>query len=359
MKTLDRYVAGFFMQNLMLGILGLLAIYLFQSLLTQLIDHEFPTKQILVHNLLQVPQILVQIIPPAVLVATVLTLSGLSRSNELVACYSIGVGVPRIASVLVSLVFMVSCLTLVLQDRVLPPVFRKRTNYYWREMRKRTDFHLDFKQDKIWYRSKSLIYNLRSFDVSSRTIHGMAVYTFDDRFKLVQFVEADRAIYTPAGWKLMNGTVTVFGEEDLFPLSQKFKEKELLIAETPLDFQEIEKEVDGLRLKELHRYLNRVKATGADTKAYEVKLHSRVSLSFIPLVMCFLGVPFSVRNRREGGMASDLGLCLGVTFFYWLFYSVGLSLGTNGALPPWLAAWLPSVIFAAVAATLIARQQRA
>jgi lipopolysaccharide export LptBFGC system permease protein LptF len=46
-----------------------------------------------------------------------------------------------------------------------------------------------------------------------------------------------------------------------------------------------------------------------------------------------------------------------VTFFYWLFYSVGLSLGTNGALPPWLAAWLPSAIFVALAAVLITRQK--
>jgi lipopolysaccharide export system permease protein len=79
-------------------------------------------------------------------------------------------------------------------------------------------------------------------------------------------------------------------------------------------------------------------------------------LSFIPLVLCVLGFPFSVRGRREGGTAKDLGLCLLVTFFYWLFYSVGLSLGTNGALPPWLAAWLPSSIFTALAVTLIARR---
>jgi lipopolysaccharide export system permease protein len=88
-----------------------------------------------------------------------------------------------------------------------------------------------------------------------------------------------------------------------------------------------------------------------------VKFWSRFSLSFIPIVMCFLGVPFSVRNRREGGTAKDLGLCLAITFFYWLFYSVGLSLGTSGALPPWVAAWLPSAVFVALAAALIARQQ--
>src|SRR5262249_42693934 len=162
--------------------------------------------------------------------------------------------------------------------------------------------------------------------------HGMTVYTFDPNFSLLQVVEADHAEYTPSGWKLQQGSVTVFNDKDPFPMTQGFKDKELPITETPKDFQEIDKEVDGLRFKELYRYIGRMKAAGADTKGLEVKLHSRVSLSFIPLVMCFLGVPFSTRSRREGGAARDLGLCLMLTFFYWLFYSVGLSLGSNGAL---------------------------
>ena len=225
-------------------------------------------------------------------------------------------------------------------------------------MKKSPDFFLDIKQDKIWYRAKNLIFNLKLFDPKTSIIHGMAVYTFDDSFNLIQVMDANRAEFTPQGWRLHQGTVTVFNESDPFPMTKSFQEKELLISETPKDFQEIEKEVDGLRLKELYRYIERMRAAGADTKSYEVKLHSKISLTFIPLVMCILAVPFSVRNRREGGAAKDLGLCLVATFFYWLFYSIGLSLGTNGALPPWLAAWLPSTIFAALAAALIARQTR-
>jgi lipopolysaccharide export system permease protein len=139
-------------------------------------------------------------------------------------------------------------------------------------------------------------------------------------------------------------------------LTQHFKEKELQIPETPKDFQEIDKEVDGLRLLELSKYITRMKNAGADTKAYEVKLQSRYSLSFIPIVMCFLGVPFSIRSRREEGTAKDLTICLGLTFLYWLFYSIGLSLGTNGALPPFIAAWLPSAVFAVLAAVLLRRK---
>ncbi len=272
------------------------------------------------------------------------------------ACYSIGVGLRRLMSLILGVVLIVSCLLLVVEDKILPLVYRKRTNFYWREMQKRPDFFVDIKRDKVWYRSKNMIYNLQLFDLNSKTIHGMALYTFDDDFNLLQVVNAEKAEYTQGRWKLENGIVTLFSKDSPFPMTQNFKEKDVVIAETPKDFQEIEKEVDGLRFQELYQYIQRMKKAGANTRSYEVKYHSRFSVSFIPIVMCFLAVPFSLTNRREGGAARDLGLCLILTFFYWLFYSVGLSLGTNGALPPWLAAWLPSSIFVALAATLIGRK---
>jgi lipopolysaccharide export system permease protein len=347
-----------FFKNFAMAVVALTALFMFQALLGDLLDHTYAAEQIVYYHLLNIPQVFVQMMPPAVLLGTVMTLSGLARTNELTACYAIGIGIRRLMSLILSIVFIVSCLMLVMQDRVLPPTFKRQTTYKHRVMEKKTDFFLDVKQDKIWYRSQNLIYNLQRFDPKSRVIFGMSVYTFDSHFKLVQALDAEKAEFTSRGWRLMNGTVSLFTPDDPFPKTQQFKERELQIAETPKDFMEIDREVKGLRLKELWRYILHMRAAGADTKTYEVDFHSRISLSFIPVVMCILGVPFSLRGRREGSTAKDLGLCLGITFFYWLFYSVGLSLGTNGALPPWLAAWLPSTIFVALAVTLITRQRK-
>jgi lipopolysaccharide export system permease protein len=349
-------LAVIFIKNFFLAISAVTALFVFQAFLGDILEHAYPPNQIFVYHLLNIPTVMVQMTAPAVMLATVLTLSGLSRTNELVAAYSIGVGLRRIVAVILCLVFIISCMILIIQDRVLPSTFKKRTAYFYRDMKHQTDFYLDVKQDKIWYRSKNLIYNLQRFDSKNKTIHGMAVYTFDDDFNLVQVMDAGLAEFTSSGWRLHDGTVTVFAKEDRFPLTQHFKEKELQIPETPKDFQEIDKEVDGLRLLELSKYITRMKNAGADTKAYEVKLQSRYSLSFIPIVMCFLGVPFSIRSRREEGTAKDLTICLGLTFLYWLFYSIGLSLGTNGALPPFIAAWLPSAVFAVLAAVLLRRK---
>ncbi len=356
MRTLDRYLAALFTKNFIVASFSMTLLFSFQAFLGDLFERNYSPDQLLTYHALYIPQVMVQMMPSSVLIATVMTLSGLARTNELVACFSIGFGLRRIMALILSIVVMISCIVLVLQDRILPPMFRKRVQYYWREMQKKPDFFLDIKQDKIWYRSQNLIYNLRRFDPASKTITGMAIYEFDDQFNLKQVINADHASFSSEGWRLIHGNVITFPTDDPFPVTQEFEEKSLQIAETPKDFQEIEKEVDSLRLKELKAYIQRIKKAGVDTKSYEVKFHSKISMSFCPLIMCILGIPFSVRTRREGGAAKDLGLCLGVTFFYWIFFSVGLSLGTNGALPPGLAAWLPSLIFGVLAAVLIARK---
>ncbi len=357
MKVLDRYISWIFIRTLIVSVVGLGLFMTLQSLMVDLFNREFQSRDVIIYQFMRLPSIMVQLTAPATLLATVLTLSGLSRSNELVACYSIGVGLKRISYLFLSWVFIQGCLILIVEDRILPPLYKARVNFYYHQMKKRPDFFMDIKQDKIWYRSRNLIYNLQRFDVRTSEILGMSVYTFDDDFNLIQVVSAQRAQFTPQGWRLKDGQITHFPDKNGFPVNEAFKSRDLAIAETPQDFREIEKEVDGLRVKELYRYVQRSRDAGADTKGHEVKLHSRFSLAAVPLVMCILGIPFSTRGRREGGAAKDFGFCLGLTFFYWLFYSVGLSLGEHGYLPPWMAAWLPTFIFLSIAVFLLARKK--
>ncbi len=327
--------------------------------MTQGIEGEYPISQVVVFQLLKIAESAVQLAPPTILMATLFTLVQLSRTNELVACYSIGIGLRNIVAVILSIVFAFSSLLLVIQDRILPPLNKKRSVYFWHVMKNRPDFSLDLKKDKVWYRSKNQIYNLRSFDPKTQKIYGMTIYTFDSGFNLQQIIRGNSAEYAENRWKLSDGNVTVFAPPERIPMTQPFRNKEVVLTERPQDFAEIEKEVEGLRLKDLLSYIRKIKEAGADTKSYEVKFHSKISLSFIPLVMSVLAVPFATRRRREGGVGKDIGLCLLITFFYWLSYSLSLSMGTNGAAPPIIAAWFPTLCFAGIAGFLLIRKKTA
>ncbi len=372
MRILGVYLSRVFIQNFVLGLLLLVVVFVLQEMLRQLMGDPFPAGQIIVYNLWTVPEVAVNLSPPAVMVGTLLTLTQLSRSGELVALYSIGWSQPRLISLIISWALVICCLLLVVQDRVLPPVFRAKTTHYWRKMKGKSDFFLDAKQSKIWYRSQNLIYNLDIFDPQKKTIFGLSIYTFDQDFSLVQVLQAQRAVHhaPPQGpspeksetfWTLYDGRVTVFDRipevGDMVPNTRNFKEKELRILETPDDFAEIEREVDGLSIAELSRYIRKARATGADTRVYESKLQFRFSLSVIPLVMCLLALPFGMKSRRESGLAKDIGLCMAVTFFYWLAMTIGLSVGKNGTVAPWVGAWGPTLLFLGVALLLLLKKK--
>jgi lipopolysaccharide export system permease protein len=353
MQILARYLGMTFFKNLTLALLGLAGLFFFQNVVTQL--NDFDLSQLVIFSLYDLPRMMIMVAPPATLIATVLTFSTLSRTNELIACHSIGISLMQILWVLLPMVFVLCCISLIAQDRILPMFHEKKSLYYWREIKKKTDFFLDVKQDKIWYRSNNLIYNLQTFDPKTDRIIGVGVYVFSSAFDLIEVLQAETAIYNGKEWELKNGKVTHFSPETGFPVVDSFRSQLLKIKETPKDFKVIEKEVDRLRIKDLIRFIKRNQKSGIDSKAMEVKLHSRFSLSFIPLIMCLLALPFSVSRTREGRLGKDLTIAMVITFFYWLSYSICLSLGQNGMIAPLLAAWLPSIAFSVLAAVLLKR----
>jgi lipopolysaccharide export LptBFGC system permease protein LptF len=127
MKTLDRYLSILFMKTLFLAHLGITGLYWFQNLFFRLMDSDYPAIQILTHELLGLPQVAIQMLPPSVMIGVVFTLAALNKSHELTAIYSLGVSLRRVVALLFTLIFLVCCLDLVVQDRVLPKLFKKRT----------------------------------------------------------------------------------------------------------------------------------------------------------------------------------------------------------------------------------------
>lgn len=358
MKILDRYILFEFTKNFLLAVVALGFVFFVSDMLRGVWDAEVSAGVLFKYSAMQIPQILCQMTPPGAMLGTMVTLSILNRKNELTAIHASGVSLSHISFLVFGAIFIACCVTLVTYDRVVPPLARQRLIYYWKEIKGRKDFSLDIKTTKIWYRSKNHIYNLRLFDKQKNLIEGLGIYLFDDDFKLKEHIEAAHALFDTSGeWVLNDGMLTVFPENETFPLSTTFKEKRIRLPESPKDFLEIEKQVEALRIKELWSFIKRNKNAGIDTKMYEVDFHSRLAISFVPLVMGLLAVPFSVRPKRQGGMAKDLSIALGFIFGYWLLFSISMTMGRSGALAPWISVWAPSILFLGVGIWLILKEK--
>jgi lipopolysaccharide export system permease protein len=348
-RILDRYILAIFLKNMATSLFFMSCLFLFQAMFTDLYNHTSPFYQILIYYLYDIPLIMVQMAAPSALMATALTGASLSSRKELVACFSLGMSLMQVTRNLLLMVLLLCTVVLFAQDQILPSFYRKRSDYYWQEIRKQSTSFLDLKTEKIWYRSHQLIYHLKFFDAASQTILGLGIYQFDPSFRLVESIEAQKAIFDGNQWRLYEGTTVVYPAGLSFPVIQPFTEKNFPISETPQEIQETEKEVDGLNFYQIQGYIQKMKKAGINARKVEVKYYSRLSLSLIPFIMALIAIPFSFSVARKVSVGFNVGICLGMTFLYWFIYSISLSLGSKGFLDPVTAAFSPSAVFGLLA----------
>lgn len=358
MSILDRYIAREFWKGLLAAMVTFLVLYLGGDTVRQGLREEIPPAYAFQYTLYQMPEVLVLLLAPACLMGTLICLSGLARRNELTAMFASGISLGRISFVVLSLVFMLCCASFVVTDRVVPPLAKARAHFYRTVIQKRPDLQTDIKQNKIWYRSRNLIYNLRTFDPRRNEIAGISIYTFNDQFDLIQQIEAKRANYLDGKWQLSDGLLTLFDQQSGIPMTRHFDTQAITLNESPADFQEIEKEVETLRLKYLWRYIQRNQAAGIDTHSFEVTFWSKISMALVPLIMALLGVPFATQHQRHSSLARDISLCFLIVLIYWLLFSAGLSMGKSGRIPPVVAAWGPNLLFFAFGVFMVMRTRR-
>ena len=302
-----------------------------------------------------IPEVFYQLIPVGCLMATILTLSSMQRSNELVALYSAGMGLKRICAPFIFLVVLISLISFFMADSLLPSFTKKKNYTYIVDIRNKPNQYATVKTDRIWYRAQNTLYNIKTLDAPTQKAFGLTMYTFSETWRLLQTLTAERVSIDGDKWNLFDGSVTIFSKDSNFPLTKSFEEKTIYVEQSLQDLQDNPYPLDVLSLDELSRYIKKHKAAGLETTRYEVDYHSKFGFAFSALIMCLLGIPFSLGKARSGGIMFNLAICLGVVFLYWSLYSSGLTLGQHGILKPVLAAWAPNLICLAAALFFIFR----
>ncbi|MBI5483801.1 MAG: LPS export ABC transporter permease LptF, partial [Deltaproteobacteria bacterium] len=74
------------------------------------------------------------------------------------------------------------------------------------------------------------------------------------------------------------------------------------------------------------------------------ELHGRYAFPFASVVFAFLAVPLGIQNRRSGKSAG-FAISIGILLAYYLMLSLCKTLAEKGTIPPFVALWLPNMIF--------------
>lgn len=354
MNRIDRYTSWLFWGYFIGGLLVFLTLFTAVDAMSTMVTYKgVAPSALLNYYLYSFPEIIQKLLPVACLMGTILTLSSLNKANELVALFASGMSLMRVAFPILIWVVLISMVGYWSADKVLPKAMKEKNYILYYDLKKEPHRFSTIKTDKIWYRSKNSIFNIKTLNAKGDGAQGLTMYFFSEEWDLVQMITAREVKIQGSQWVLEGGTVTIFSKDSSFPLTSQFKTKNIVMAEDSKDLQSAGQTADMMSQKELDYFIKRNKDAGLDTVAYEVDYHSKFSFAFAGLVMCLLGIPFSVGRARSGGTMLNVGICLALVFAYYVFYSSGITLGQHGTLPPVAAAWTPNIVMSGVALVLL------
>lgn len=349
MKILDRYILGEFFRFLAMVLLLFILLFMvvdFFERLRSFISHHAAVKHVLAYVVCQIPMIISLILPVAVMMATMATLSIFSKNSEITAMKATGISLYRIGAP----ILFVSCLltvALFFFSEWVTPIANQKVSHIMRVEIKKEAEKGSFKQEGIWYRGEKGIYNFNLYDHKEQRLQGIALYFMTPDFRPQTQILAKEAYWQGKIWEGHQVQVITISPDGV-PSLERFAQMELPIREKPSDFGEIQLSPAEMGFFDLRKYARKLAAEGGEAAPYLTDMHAKIAFSFVPLILTIMGILFSVRSERSGGIARSIGLGIVIGFSYWIVHAFSISFGRSGVLPPLVAAWVANMLFVVV-----------
>ena len=358
MKTLDRYLLREFLTYLALGLFGFITIFVVVDIFEKIdvfLDHQAPALLVLRFYLYRAPEVIVQVLPVALLLATFLSLGQLNKFGELTAMRAVGRSLLQILLPVLMVAALASLGALALGEEVVPSANRERDRIYDEQIQKLRPNDVSERADVTYLGSGGRVFYMRLYLVSERRMHEVSVQEFRGG-QLARRIDAAEATWDGKQWIFSAGYLRTFqeGKETVEPFQRTVFEG---IRERPEDFAKESRRPGEMSYPELRAYVEKLRASGSRVSNYLVDLHLKLAFPLVNFIVVLIGAAVATRLRMQSA-ALGFGLSVSIAFIYYAFMRAGQALGHNGALPPYLAAWLGDLVFGVVGVIMMAQAQR-
>jgi lipopolysaccharide export system permease protein len=298
------------------------------------------------------PATLATFLPISLLLSLLLTVTELSYRNELTAIWSIGLSPLRLILTLAPLALIIGALHFTIVDRLVPaaaPILRGWGIADYGEKKLNIG-----EKDPIWLRSGNDIMRAAGANRDASRLSDVVIFRRDATGVLLEQIFAESASLQPQGWMLQN--VTVYGRGTEPPM----RSTQLNYAGTMRAAQAGSRSGDPeeMTLGDLSYFIANDGFGIRPAYVYQAWWHKRISLIFVSFVMVMLIIPLATRFRRGGGLGMLFALGVGLGFAFFILDGIAMSIGELGAVFPWLAAWLPVLVFGLISLYLLAKSER-
>jgi LPS export ABC transporter permease LptG/LPS export ABC transporter permease LptF len=345
-RLLDIYVLRgfwFFFFLVLLVFVSLFIIVTLFELLPDIVKNNVDTTVVISYFIFLLPQILYYVIPLTVLLAILINLGTLTKTNEILAVKAGAISLYRMAMPLLVMALMLSAAIYFLQDFMLPYA-NQRQDEYRNVIKGRAAQTYRDPQRKWMVGSNDQIYHYTYFDPNLNLVGGMTIFVFQPKtFELTEWVFASRAVWKGDSWLFEDGWIRKLAADGSVDY-QEFDQLEFPEVDTPDYFKKEVRTAAQMTYGELHDYVDELKQSGFDVTNLMVDLYRKLSFPLVSFIMAIIGIPFSFKTGRKGAFYG-IGLCVVVGIFYWSTFELFDKLGGINRLSPLIAAWFPNLIF--------------
>jgi LPS export ABC transporter permease LptG/LPS export ABC transporter permease LptF len=348
--ALLRYVAGRFLELLLLSFSVLFVAYLLIDVMDRLswfTRHGATTVEVIRFYGARAPLLASRAVPIAILVATSLAVSLLAVEGELVGIRSCGIPVPRALSPVLAIAVLIAPLYFLLNNVVLP-----RTNAL-ADALKRTEIKEKFYRQKterrkagFWYRSGNQLLEAARFDPDRGRARDITIFDLGEDGLPKSRVDASRARHIGQGWWRLTDPTRIEvadGHLERVPAPRHAQ-----LGET------VDAEVDTMHLPVnlIAEEAISVESDGFDATPFWVDYHVRLAEPLACIVLPALVLFFAVSGPPFPGPAQTLLVSGIVGVAYILLTAISASLGRGGVVAPAIGAWGPILLLSSLAGFL-------
>jgi lipopolysaccharide export system permease protein len=360
-RILDRYILAEWAKVFALALLSFVGLMLLSdgyNRIPEFLALDAGWGAIIAYLLLGLVRNLSLLLPISLLISVIFVLATMNRNQEIAAVRAAGIGMGRLTAPLWAMGGLLAGLLALLNAVLVPDALEamnaiqeeaqfaalkaKGGNAIPRGQASSVSFE-NSKARRLWLVSNLGLSTGQAFEV--------VVHAFDANQREVRRISARFAEFrkTSEGWSwtFRDGRDLRFDPATGSLMAQpRFAELTPGFNDDPEVMFYSTKEPAKLSLREVSRFVDQAGSNpGGPNAAYAMRYHAIMSVPVICLIVIAVAIPFSVVSGRVSpmvGVAKTFGLFLA---FYFLT-SFCSAFGESGALPPMIAAWIPTTLVA-------------
>lgn len=352
MRTLDKYLIKEFLRTFVIMFLASSVLFIVIDVIDQLskmLRYGATLNQAALYYVLRLPYLLTLTSPVIMLLTGLFLMNTLSKYNESIAVRAAGISIKRMLLPLIVIGFLVSIGIGWFADYVLPKAEERREHLYQVGIKK-GQVRDRLLRTKIFFQEGDDTQNYVAFfngHTNEMKIIDKTVVA-DDFSSIIYKSEAASANWSDSEWKYNQLYQRKFDKGVLVDYQH---DKELIgkvMNVTPLEFVRSGKPTLSMNYRELSNYIKRLKKLNDNYSRELVDLYMKISFPLTNLIILFFSFPIVTSSTRSKNRGYVFMLGLAVCFIFLITVQVSRSLGYSEVLSPFVAAWLPNIIFSII-----------